>query len=478
MRILLVDDEEISRRAIANFLVKQLEHDVTECGSAEEALDLMKGKSFPIVITYIRMPGLSGMDLLHSIKSSFSGKNTRVILITGFADVATAVRAFREGAADYLRKPLNVEELASVIEATERELEQPDIEHESEAITKPVDTDKGIKPESGLLREGSYLDLPEIGRFGIFSPQMREIVKLSLLYHQDRTVPVLIEGETGTGKELIARLVHYGDGDLDQPFISINCSAISPGLFESELFGYESGAFTGASRSGYIGKIELAQSGTLLLDEIGDLPLDIQPKLLRVLQERDMYRIGSKSRIKLDIRIICATNRDLEQLVSKGKFREDLFYRLNLGTVKVPPLREQKQAIAPLAQMFLIEISNRKNRRFRSIGREAVEMLEGYGWPGNVRELHNVIERVGLLYDEYEVLPEHLSFMNVSASIPGRDHRALRQGYLVLPNDHLDINSINSEIVEKALKKFGGNKSRTAEYLGITRSALRSRMKK
>jgi transcriptional regulator with PAS, ATPase and Fis domain len=309
---------------------------------------------------------------------------------------------------------------------------------------------------------------------------MRRIREMAEKLHQDRSLPVLIEGETGTGKEVVARMVHYGKGDVTTPFISINCTAIPATLFETELFGYEEGAFTDARKKGSIGKFELAQGGTIFLDEIGDLPLEIQPKLLRVLEERAFYRVGGLKKIKLDIRVICATNQNLLQKVREGQFREDLFYRLNVGYIQIPPLRERKEAIAPMAQMFLLQYAEKKNRRFRFLHKDAVPLLENYPWPGNIRELQNTIERVVLLYDDIEVRPDYIRFLTGDDNVfPGMQAETslLEPGNIKLPPDKLDLKVLEEEIVKKTLLKFNGNKTKTAEYLGLTRSALRSKLR-
>jgi len=321
-----------------------------------------------------------------------------------------------------------------------------------------------------------YENVVGIGQVMVVSDGMHTVVELGKMLHTDRSVPVIIDGETGTGKEIIARIIHYGEGaDVSAPFITVNCSAITSTLFESELFGYEEGAFTDARKSGMRGKFELAQGGTIFLDEIGDLPLDKQPKLLRALEERAIYRIGGSKKITLDIRVICATNRDLETMVSENTFRQDLFFRLNVGRIHIPPLRERREAVLPLALLFLDRFSREKKKVFKFINKDAARILQEHRWRGNVRELQNTIERVVLLYNEEEVRSEHLTFLTCGESIdPYASH--LRLGHIVLPSDHLDLKKLEREIVRKALKMFKGNKTQAAAYLGLTRSALRSRL--
>ncbi len=480
MEILLVDDEALSREAVAEFLEEQLGHKVLQKENGRVALEAFKKHDFSLVITDICMPECDGLEFLGQIKELPQGKNIDVVLMTGHGNMDTAIEALRKGAYDFLRKPINVEELAAIVD---RSIEKQALICENQDLkdnfSKKLDAaTEGTKAQLEYVQK-AYSDLVGIGRVGVFSEAMKSLVMMAEQFHEERSIPVLIEGETGTGKEVIAHLVHYGRGNISTPFVSINCSAISPNLFESELFGYEKGAFTGANKKGMIGKFELAQGGTLFLDEIGDLPLDMQPKLLRVLQEKLLYRIGGLKKIPLDVRIICATNHNLAKLTEKGAFRKDLFYRLNMGRLFIPPLRERKEDIVSLAQMFLVQYAQQKKRRFRFLDKETMFLLENYSWPGNIRELRNAIERVILLFDGFEVLPEHLSFLNSdNSTLVSSRKNQLKLGSLVLPPNSLDLEKLEAEIVRKALLMHKNNKTQTANYLGITRSALRSRIKK
>ncbi len=320
-----------------------------------------------------------------------------------------------------------------------------------------------------------YAEVVGIKNIGIFSDVMENIYLLSEKLHQDRNIPVLIEGETGTGKEIIARVIHFGKEKSKAPIICINCSAISPSLFESELFGYEGGAYTGSKQQGMQGKLELANGGTLFLDEIGDMPLEMQPKLLRVLQEKMMYRIGGVKEIKLNVRIICATNQDLNALIEGGKFRRDLYYRLNTGHIKIPPLRERKEEIVPLAKLFLKYFAEQKKKKFKSISKDTEIMLESQIWRGNVRELESAIERAVMLFDDIELKPCHL--LNEFSSC----EKGWQSGNnLVIPlnEEKMLLADIETDIIKQLLKRFEGNKTKSAEYLGITRMTLRSKLKK
>jgi transcriptional regulator with PAS, ATPase and Fis domain len=295
---------------------------------------------------------------------------------------------------------------------------------------------------------------------------MQEVVQLALAYHKHRDLPVLINGETGTGKEIIAKMVHQGEESNTKPYISVNCSAINTSLFESELFGYEKGAFTGAVSSGSIGKLEMAQGGTIFFDEIGDLPLDLQPKLLRVLQEKEFYRVQGKKSIKLDVRFIFATNIDLRESITQNKFRQDLYYRINFGSIIIPPLRERIPEIGMLALLFLKEASSSRNKSFKTISHQALEILEANPWYGNIRELKSVIDRVVLLYDDSELQSSHLQ--QVLGKTPNDENLTDNSFSIKLPDDFFPINELEYELANTILKKFKGNISRSARYLDVS----------
>lgn len=485
MRILLIDDDPLSLEAISRFLTQQLGHDVTECEDGLEALKLYETNPFPMVISDIRLPGIDGIQLAGAIKKIPGSQFTDIVLITGYASMNSAIRALRAGAYDYLLKPIDVEELASIVERV--------IEHLAllkENTDLRFHFDQKVNQATSEVQEkykricSAYYKIVGLERVGIFSHKMQEIKGTLEKLHQDRSLPVLLEGETGTGKEVAARMIHYGSRDVTTPFVSLNCTAIPANLFETELFGYEGGAFTDAQKKGAVGKFDLAQGGTIFLDEIGDLPMEIQPKLLRVMEERAFYRVGGLKKIELDIRIICATNKDLLEKVREGQFREDLYYRLNVGYIQIPPLREQVEAIAPLARMFLLRFAQKKNSRFSEFHQDAVDILEKYPWPGNIRELKNTIERVVLLHDDTRVLPRHISFLtgqrnhiNGSLSSHSSPSTFIDPANPGLPPDRLDLKKLEESIVQKTLDMFDGNKTKTAEYLGLTRSALRSKIK-
>ena len=311
---------------------------------------------------------------------------------------------------------------------------------------------------------------------------MHQVINQAEKYSSDRNISVLIEGESGTGKELIARYIHYhGKGSGLRPFVALNCGAISQELFEGELFGHEPGAFTGATSKGQIGKIEAANGGTIFLDEIGTIPLNFQVKLLRVLEEKSLYRLGSTKEVPVDIRIICATNTLLKKAVAEKIFRLDLFYRINTGTIRIPPLREQPEAIFPLALHFVNLASARKGKKIGGFTPAAEKFLVSFPWPGNVRELKNAMERLVLLGPCDYVDVCDLAFIKDTAfeTVATPDLKfILGHDDFDLPVDGLDLEDINRQILNLALKKNQGNQTRTAQYLGVSRRVLQGRLKK
>ncbi len=473
MRILLVDDDNLSRRSISKFLGTYLNHDVDEADSGPRALEFYQKNPYPLVISDIRMPGISGLDLLTKINELDTEHETQTILITGFGELETAIKALRLGAYDFLEKPVNVDVLAEIIERIEKQEQSGKMPRNLEQAAK-TSRSAGTSPHDFSYQDGQYIKVFGCGTVGVFSNKFRSIVELTKKYHSGREIPVLIKGDTGTGKEIVARLSHAQESENLKPFITINCSAISPNLFESELFGYESGAFTGAHTKGQIGKLELAQGGTIFLDEIGDLPLDLQPKLLTALQMKEFYRMGGKQTVKLDVRFICATNRDIDTMIAEGSFRRDLYYRLNTGYVEIPSLIERKEEIPALARMFLTEFSIQKKKKFRIVHPETLSILLKQDWPGNIRELKNVVERAVLLNDSIDLLPEHLDFLDIipqNKSDSGTDLLCIP-----LAKEQYDYAQLEKEIITQLLKHFDGNKSKCAKFLKITRNRLNRKL--
>lgn len=471
MRVLIIDDEPMVKKSLANFISNQLGHEVTACESALEARKLFKSEPFPLIISDILMPGLSGIELTEEIKKNLQNEMTDIILMTGHANLDLAIKAIRAGAFDFLKKPIDIELLALTVEKV---IKHQELKKQNQELTTKFD--QKVKQECDMLEskfkelQNAYSNIVGIGEIGIYSEKMKQITQLARKLHQNRDIPALLQGETGTGKDIIAQLIHYGDGEPDGPFVTINCSAISETLFESELFGYEGGAFTGSDKKGKIGKLELAQNGTLFLDEIGDMPKNMQPKLLKALQDKEIYRVGGIKKIKLDVRIICATNSDLHQQVQMGEFRSDLYYRINTTNIFIPPLRERKDDIIPLTQLFLKKFSRDHQTPVKFLSNSAAKALKQYNWPGNVRQLQNAVERAAFLHNDRELKSEHFAFLfGDSVAVVEEDPSIT----IKLPADKFDLYKAQEKIARKALLLHKNNKTQTAKYLGISINKLR-----
>lgn len=475
MKILIVDEGKTRRASVARLLSEQI-HKVNPENEPEKiAIREYKNGIAEAVLTDANSFNGSLSMLIERIKAE--NPDAKVVLIREEGDDAGSPP--EASGADYVFKQAGTTAAPSPEEQSQNER----LKAENSKLRNLLrSNDEQLKEDDAKLYslQTTLGHITQTGGIGVFSAEMQNIVDLSAKYHQERDVPVFIQGETGTGKEIVARILHHGTGQASsRPFIPVNCAAISPHLFESELFGYAEGAFTGARKNGAAGKFELAQGGTLFMDEISELPKEFQPKLLRALQEREIYRIGGQQAIKLDVRFVFATNRDLRQMVEDNEFRDDLYYRLNVGLIQIPPLNKRKDEIVPLAQMFLEKYAAKRKKAFKFIDRNARKLLLEYDWPGNVRELQNTIERVVLLYNDTLLQEHHLSYlMQKNGTPPVQPADCLQLGKIKLPENRLPLEHLEQEIVGKALKKFEGNKTRVAEYLGLSRSALRSRLKK
>ncbi len=380
-RVLVVDDDEQMRMALSTTL-KHMGYDVTAANDAQKALKLLKKENFDVILSDLKMPKINGIEFL---KEARKLTGAPVIIITAFGTIETAVESMKLGAFDFILKPFSADALKKVIELA--------ISHSSASknmIKSDIETDAD---------------------FIVASERMKEILKLA--YKVAKTdATVLLLGESGTGKEILARYIHSVSSRSKGNFVAINCAAIPENLLESELFGYERGAFSGATRT-HKGKFEQANGGTLLLDEITEMPLSLQAKILRVLQEKTIDRLGSNESIPVNVRIICTTNRNIEEEVKESRFREDLFYRINVFPITIPPLRERKEDIAPLANLFLKRYSRAFGKKIKSISDQAMEILQNYSWPGNVRELENVIERAVVLCESREITQNDIFLHNL-----------------------------------------------------------------
>ena len=492
MRILVIDDNSNSLRSLC-LVLKDLGHE--PCGMEEplSALAVARKEFFPLIITDIRMPGMDGLELLAELKRDPLAGKSDVVLITGHADTATAVEALRRGAYDYLNKPINARELASVVD---RSAERQALLAENTALR--TDMEAHVSQATAEIKkdlESARRALRQVEGIGLViaeSPAMVQLMRDALIMHSEPSVPVLIEGETGTGKEVLARHIHNGEGVMETPFMAINCAAIPHELFESELFGHEAGAFTGSKANGAAGKLEQAGKGTLFLDEVAEMPLSLQPKLLRVLEERCFYRVGGMKKREFAARIVCAGNRDMADMVEKGAFRRDLYHRLRVGHLYIPPLRERPEDIRPLVEHFLRREAERKKKRFSGIAADTFVILSAYAWPGNVRELENTIERAVLMHDGEMLLPEHVNFLQQNlarAPAPSLAAQSATPGSLslcpfdlknpaalILPEQPFQLEELVDAVVASAMDKFAGNKTKAAQYLGISRFALHRRL--
>jgi len=442
-RVLVVDDEPAERESLAR-LVGQWGYDVETAASGEEALQMVETHRPAVVLTDLVLPEMDGLTLLQKVRET--GRPPVVLLITGHGTVESAVEAMRRGAFDYLTKPVDPTRLQVLLE-------------------------KSIEQES-LSREVSFLrhQLRQKGAFGPLVGQsrgMQEVYRWIELAATS-TAPVLIYGESGTGKELAARTIHELSNRRARPFVAINCAAIPETLIESELFGHERGAFTGATER-RLGCFELADGGTLFLDEIAEMDNSTQAKLLRVLQESTFRRVGGKSEIQVDVRVIAATNRVPQDALAQGQLREDLFYRLNVFTIKLPPLRERREDIPLLARTFVEEFNRQDNRQVRGLTAEAEKALERYAWPGNVRELRNVIQRAVVLAGSGLIGPEHLPDNVLRAAEPARPAAASS----VTP-----IREMERELILRALEETNYDKRRAAALLGISLKTLYNKLAK
>lgn len=441
--ILLVDDESSIRETL-KIILEDSGYLVITAKDGYEALDYLKENIVDILITDLRMPKMDGIELM---KNSLEiDPYLETIFISAYADIKSAVKALKMGAFDYIEKSFTTEELIFTVEkAIERK--------------KLIEENKNLK---GRL-EGEYDYEGVIGK----SEKMQRLFYLINRIANSKA-SVLLTGESGVGKEVFAKLIHNKSSRKSQNFIAINCGAIPENLIESELFGHEKGAFTGAIQLKK-GKFELANNGTLFLDEVGELPLQMQVKFLRVLQERQFYRIGSEESIKVDVRIIAATNKNLFEEINKGNFREDLYYRLNVVNIEIPPLRDRREDIPLLAEKFLVEFSEEYDKNLKYIDVETMNYLIGYNWKGNVRELRNIIERSVLIsnHDEEFLLKEYLP--NEITGLETIDKTEERV--------EMSLQDYEKMIIQNVLKRCDGNKTKTADILGIKRQTLYNKMK-
>jgi DNA-binding NtrC family response regulator len=445
--ILIVEDEPKMLRLLELNLAEQ-GYTIRTAQDAESALRLLRQEKIDLVLTDLRLPGMDGLEFLQAVKRA--NAHFPVIMMTAYGTVETAVDAMKAGASDYVLKPFSMEEITLLVQ-------------------KELDIHR-LREENLSLREALGKRF-EFRNIVAKSPGMQEV-----LATVERVGPanstVLLGGESGVGKDLIARAIHQHSRRASGPFVKINCTAIPENLLESELFGYEKGAFTGAVSS-KPGKFELADKGTIFLDEIGDVPTAIQVKLLRVLQEREFERLGGTRTLKVDVRVVAATNQDLRAALEQGTFREDLYYRLNVVPISIPPLREHKEDIPYLVDHFIERFARESGKPIQGVTPAALKMLMDFHWPGNVRELENILERAvalstGTVIDAGDIR------LDLSPSKPGRE----ASGSVPFPPEGTTLEQLEDEIIKEALRRANGNKSQAARLLGLSRNALRYRLSK
>ena len=440
--ILVMDDEETMRDSCR----QALSRDGNRVAVAEDGLKglaLLKRESFDLVILDLKMPGLSGMEVLKKIKED--NPEATVIVITGYATVESAVEAMKRGAYDFIPKPFTPDSLRAIVK---RALDRRELALENVLLRSELKASFG--PEVIIGQSESMKKVEELVR---------------KVGPTDTTV--LISGESGTGKELVARAIHCHSSRRDKPFVAVDCGSLVENLFESELFGHVKGSFTGATATKY-GRFELANGGTLFFDEIGNISINIQTKLLRVLQEREITKVGSSQVIKVDVRIVAATNKDLQKAVKREVFREDLFYRLSVVPITLPPLRERRNDIPLLANHFLKKYNRKRRKDIRAISGRAMKALVQYDWPGNVRELENAIERAVVLSENDVVKPPDLLYYGLTVETPSSSDTGEAKRLIDVEREH----------IAKTLKMFNGHKGKTAEWLGIDRKTLRLKLRR
>ncbi len=433
-KILVAEDEEITLKHLVNALVK-VGYLVTGTKNGRDALEKIEGDHFDLLIADIKMPGLTGMELLEDIREKQIG--LEVIIITGFGSISSVVEAMKKGAYDYVTKPFNLDELLLKVGKIR---EQQSLKKENIALKAYVSMDKKV---SIIAKSASMNNI-----LGIIEGM------------RDSDCNVLLTGETGVGKSLLAKIIHYTSRRQDMPFLSINCATLTEELLASELFGHEKGAFTGAVKTKQ-GLVEIADTGTLFLDEIAEMSPNLQAKLLKVIEEGEFYRVGGTKPVKVDVRFIAATNQNVRTVINEGRFREDLYYRLNIMEIFIPPLRDRREDIAPLCAYFLEKHLPSSRKKITGFTKEAMEVLMHYSYPGNVRELENIVERAiilektGLLTPES--LPQTLKMFQIET---------------IEPDKIKTLEELSKDYAEQVIEMLGGNKSKAAEMLGISRTSL------
>jgi two-component system NtrC family response regulator len=444
--ILIVDDEDAQRNILKGYLEKK-GYKIFSASSGNEGIRAVKENVIDIVLSDFKMPDKTGLEVLEEVKKI--NPEISFVILTAYGTIENAVKAMRLGAFDYISKPVDLDELDLMIER--------------------IIENRNLRSEIHILK-GQLKEKFKIDSFISHSTKMEEVLSMASRA-ADSKATVLITGESGTGKEVLAKSIHYVSNRKDKPFIAVNVPALPATLLESELFGHEKGAFTGAEKTKK-GRFELADGGTIFLDEIGDIPINLQVKLLRVLQEHQIERLGSTESISIDVRIIAATHQNLEQKITDGNFREDLYYRLNIVSLNIPPLRERKEDILPLIEHFVEKYSKENGKQKLSLSKETVDTIIKYNYPGNVRELENIIERAVVLSRSHTItlndLPNVVKGFKAEKEIPVNDDMTLIE----------QVEELEKKLIYDALTKSNGNQSQAGRILGLTERNLRYKMHK
>lgn len=447
-KLLIVDDDNLVCISLKKILLK-FDYDVEVCMEGAKVFDAVELHQPDIILLDIYLTTHNGLDILKDLQKRYF--HIPVIMITGYSDVKISVEAMKMGAFDFLLKPIDLDQLKLVLSKCVNHL---NLKHEVEKL-------HSIMPTEEYSRE-------YFGKSKSITRILNTVEKVS----QSDDTTILLEGESGVGKEVFAKYIHQLSPRHDKVLILINCGTIPKELAESELFGHEKGAFTGAAQKTKLGKFELADGGTILLDEIAELSLDMQVKLLRVLQERKFYRLGGEREVSVNVRVLAATNKNLEEEVKKGNFREDLYYRLNVAKVLIPPLRERKEDIPALAYTFLHYFSHKFNKKIKMISEEALDLLKNQYWKGNIRELRNAMERAVLMMDGEELKEQHFYFLD---KVSNKSHNE-NEFVLKIPKEGIAIDTVLKQLILKTLDITHGNQVKAAKILGLSRSKLRYRM--
>lgn len=451
--IFLVDDEESIRLSVG-FALKR-KYQIHQFPSAEEALQALKTERADLILLDVGLPGMSGIDALRVIKAEFP--DIIVIMITAYEDINTVITAMKQGAYDYVVKPIHLDDLKM-------------------SIANALQTIRMRKEIQQLQEQFLRENIPcFVGESNVVQDMMHLVERVA----KSPDAPVLVLGESGTGKELIASTIHYKSPNFKGPFVTLNCASIPGELIESELFGYEKGAFSGASASGKKGLVEQAAGGTLFLDEVGDLSTEAQAKLLRFLESGEYFRLGGTRKLYVKTRIVSATNRKLDALIQQSSFREDLFYRLSVIRIEVPSLNLRREDIVPIAEYFLVGFNRKYGKHFLSISAEAQRLLSQHHWKGNVRELRNVIERSVLMEDGTEITAPGLLSQGIGAAPHPQTAEPNEPGkFPTLPDEGIDLEALENHYLEEALHKTGGNDRKAAKLVGMSYYAFRYRKKR